>query len=316
MNNFIKQKGECSIIIPTWNRSKKLFYLIKKLEKIAPKIFCNYEILICDSNSSDNTKILKKKFKSKRVKHYHAKFNSISLKRNLGIKMSKYDDLIFFDDDCLPNLKLLKLFSFFLKQKKYNKIYFGKYYISKNLINRSNFYYFRNKQNEIAYNAVINNRIDFTKIISGNMCFNKKIIKRYKLYFNENIDSYGCEDIEWGYRLERFGIELILVNAYCIHHELNFNLINFLKKWQYMGEKSVKLLRLHNNDCYKKTNFFLLENIYKKFFFLSKFTKIILYFFVNILKKTDKFKFIRIYLIFKSAIILSFMNGINLRKKL
>lgn len=307
-------KSKCSIIIPTWNRYKKLFYLIKKLENIVPKIFTDYEILICDSKSSDDTKILKKKFKSKKIKHYQAKFNSISLKRNLGIKKSKYDNLIFFDDDCIPNLKLLRTFSYFLKKERKNKIYFGKYYIPRNLIHKNNFYYFRNKQNEIAYNTVINNRINFTKIISGNMCFNKKIIKKYKLYFNENINLYGCEDIEWGYRLEKFGIELILVDAYCIHNELNFNLINFLKKWQYMGEKSVRLLRLNNYECYKKTNFFFLENIYRNFFFISKLTEIILYFLVNILKKTDKLKFFRIFIIFKLAIIFSFMSGINSRK--
>jgi len=316
MDKFYKKKIRCSIIIPTWCRAKKLFFLIKKLEKICSKIFLDYEILVCDSNSSDDTRNLKKKFKSVKIKHYHSKFNSISSKRNLGIKKSIYEDLIFFDDDCIPNLNLLSKFALYLSRKEKREIYFGKYYTSISLINKSNFWYFRNRQNEIVYHNLKQvKKINFTKIITGNMSFNKEIIKKYNLYFNENINLYGCEDTEWGYRLENFGFEFTLVNAHCIHNEMSLNIVSFLKKWEYMGAKSTQLLKKYNFECYKKTNFFYLEKIYKKFIFLSGLIKISHYLIVNFLKKTDKYKFLRIYTIFKLAILISFIRGINLRKK-
>ena len=105
-----------SIIIPTWNRKKRLLELIRKIIKIENN-FDKYEIIICDSNSTDGTEILLNEFIKENsfinIKLFHTKFNNVAQKRNLGIKKSKFDFIILIDDDCLP------INNFFQSMKKF-----------------------------------------------------------------------------------------------------------------------------------------------------------------------------------------------------
>ncbi len=49
------KKFNLSVIIPTWNRKKKLIKLLKIILEKLSKTNINYEILICDSFSNDGT---------------------------------------------------------------------------------------------------------------------------------------------------------------------------------------------------------------------------------------------------------------------
>ena len=94
-----------SIIIPTWNRKERLSELINRVIEIN-KNYLNYEIIVCDSNSTDGTEktieSIIKKNPNANIKLKHAIYNNVSQKRNIGILNAKFDHIILIDDDCLP----------------------------------------------------------------------------------------------------------------------------------------------------------------------------------------------------------------------
>ena len=105
-----------SIVIPTFNRS---VYLLKILEKLKKNFinFKNFEIIICDSHSKDNTNIKINTFKNNNlfmpIRYLNIQKNIHSIKRNIGIKLAKGKYIIFLDDDCLPDNTFIKFNSLF-----------------------------------------------------------------------------------------------------------------------------------------------------------------------------------------------------------
>ena len=88
-----------SIIIPTYNRG----HIIKKaLHSIYSQTFEDYEILVVDGGSTDNTeKIIKEEcIRNSRIKYIKHKINrGISVARNTGILNSEGEYIVFLDSD-------------------------------------------------------------------------------------------------------------------------------------------------------------------------------------------------------------------------
>lgn len=100
-----------SIIIPTWNEEN---YLPKLLHCIKKQTYKNYEVIIIDSNSTDKTVEIAKKYgfkvflESKKIK------SNPGTARNLGAKNAKGDLLLFLNADMqLDNDFLFKVLNEF-----------------------------------------------------------------------------------------------------------------------------------------------------------------------------------------------------------
>lgn len=85
-----------SIIIPTLNEELFLPNLLGNLQKQTKK---NFEVIIVDSCSEDNTKKEASRFKKLPIRFYEDKRRNVSYQRNLGAKYAKGTYLIFFDAD-------------------------------------------------------------------------------------------------------------------------------------------------------------------------------------------------------------------------
>lgn len=87
-----------SIIIPTSNEEK---YVGRILESLKKQTFKDFEVIIVDTGSKDNTKKKAFKFKKcfKNFKFIIEKKKGISRARNVGAKASKGDIIAFFDCD-------------------------------------------------------------------------------------------------------------------------------------------------------------------------------------------------------------------------
>ena len=85
-----------SVIIPTFNQSAFL-------EKAIKSVFLqkqNYEIIIIDNNSTDNTDEVVNKYKNYNLRYLKIKnFGVIGKSRNLGIQNSKAPWVAFLDSD-------------------------------------------------------------------------------------------------------------------------------------------------------------------------------------------------------------------------
>jgi glycosyltransferase involved in cell wall biosynthesis len=89
-----------SIVIPTYNASK---YITDTVNSILNQDFDDYEIIIVDDNSTDNTYEIIKNLSSAKIKYYRLDQNhgGPSLPRNIGIKKSRSKYIAFCDSDDL-----------------------------------------------------------------------------------------------------------------------------------------------------------------------------------------------------------------------
>ena len=116
-----------SIVIPLYNSEK---YIKKCLLSVLKQKFYNYEILIINDCSTDNSLKICKKFEKKYsfIKILNQKKNKgVSFCRNLGIQSSTGEYIIFLDsDDYLLNTSLNKL-SKFIEQDRKAEIIIGQH---------------------------------------------------------------------------------------------------------------------------------------------------------------------------------------------
>jgi glycosyltransferase involved in cell wall biosynthesis len=96
-----------SIIIPTYNYG---FIIEETLNNLLEQSYQNWEAIIVDDGSPDNTAEVVKKFveKDKRISYVAQANSGVSVARNLGFEISKGDYIQFLDaDDLLSKDKLL-----------------------------------------------------------------------------------------------------------------------------------------------------------------------------------------------------------------
>ena len=103
MNN--KLTPFVSIIIPTYNRAKLVG---KALKSIIDQTYKNWEVIVIDNHSTDDTDKIFKNFIDPRIRYFKIHNHGIIAKsRNFGIKMAKGEWIAFLDsDDWWTNDKL------------------------------------------------------------------------------------------------------------------------------------------------------------------------------------------------------------------
>ncbi|MCK5456132.1 MAG: glycosyltransferase, partial [Melioribacteraceae bacterium] len=90
-----------SIIIPTLNEEKVLPELLKQLSDKELKLKYNYEVIVSDGGSTDDTIQIANKYASKIVIHNKEKKQNHSEGRNAGAKIANGDIFIFVNGDVL-----------------------------------------------------------------------------------------------------------------------------------------------------------------------------------------------------------------------
>ena len=85
-----------SIIIPTFNRGHMIFNAI---DSVIKQKYTNWELIIIDDGSSDNTRDVIDSFKNERIKYIYQENKGRSEARNVGIDSSSGSFLSFLDDD-------------------------------------------------------------------------------------------------------------------------------------------------------------------------------------------------------------------------
>jgi glycosyltransferase involved in cell wall biosynthesis len=92
---MIEGKPKVSVVIPTYNRS---FLLEKAIVSVLEQTFTNYEIIVVDDGSSDNTRQVIDKFAG-RVRYYYQENGGPSSARNRGIQAAMGEYIAFLDSD-------------------------------------------------------------------------------------------------------------------------------------------------------------------------------------------------------------------------
>ena len=117
-----EKRPEVSVIISTYNRSKNLKRCI---ESVLAQSFTNFEIIVVDDCSTDDTQEVVKKFKDKRVKYIQTLKNSghDGLPKNMGVDRAKGEFITFLDDDDLYRPDALKVLYTYIGHTQANVVY-------------------------------------------------------------------------------------------------------------------------------------------------------------------------------------------------
>ena len=85
-----------SVVIPTYNRAG---FLGIAVDSVLRQTFRDYELIIVDDGSTDETKTIVKNFSDKRIKYIYQENKGPSAARNIGIKQAKGEFICLLDSD-------------------------------------------------------------------------------------------------------------------------------------------------------------------------------------------------------------------------
>jgi len=227
-----------SVIIPTYNRKKELQELLVCL---ILQTYKNFEVLICDDGSTDNTDFVVSKYKVQLDINYIKLNNSggPALPRNVGIENSKYDWLCFIDSDDLWTNNKLEVLSATI-QKSNEEIFchpvqvFGENYSKKEIIGRYKRGLLLSDFKSLIYNG--------NKIVNSSLCINKKVIKN-DTFYNTNPDYHGIEDYIFLLNLTRLGYKIKSINYILGFYRIHDNNISS------DSQKQLHKLKTFFNSC-------------------------------------------------------------------
>ena len=98
-------KGLVSIIIPCYNASS---YIKETINSVLTQTFQNFEILLINDGSTDNSSSIIKTIKDDRIHLVEQENQGVSFSRNKGIAMAKGEFVVFLDADDLLHPSFLE----------------------------------------------------------------------------------------------------------------------------------------------------------------------------------------------------------------
>lgn len=200
-----------SIIIPVYNSEK---YLEACLQSVLAQTYRNIEILLIDDGSTDRSGVICDAYavKDTRIHVLHNQNHGVSHSRNCGIKCSKGEFLVFIDsDDSVSETYVEGMVS---AASRYDLV------ISKIT---DTFTYEGGKKIKREINGLVNNEFSqnayvlraYLRIIGAKL-YRAEIIRKHKIYFNENI-SYA-EDQIFNYQYYLYVQSFVYVNKGCYYY--------------------------------------------------------------------------------------------------
>lgn len=186
-----------SVIIPTYNRA---LLLKKAIESVLNQTVQDYEIIVIDDGSTDDTREIVNSFSSPKIKYLYQKNSGRSHARNQGLKIAKGRYIAYLDSDdmFLPD-KLERQISILDENKDFGMVYTSARVFDENGIELFNQDKFGNKR--LYYEATdtgwIYNKIAFyipLTIILPSVIVRSEIQKKVG-YFDVNLHRFEDTDM-------------------------------------------------------------------------------------------------------------------------
>jgi glycosyltransferase involved in cell wall biosynthesis len=197
--NLNNKKPKVSVIIPTYNRKN---LVIKAIKSIIKQTYKNWELIIIDDGSTDNTREkIKLYLKNKRIKYYYKKNGGASSARNYGIKKAQGNYIAFLDSDDEFLKKNIEIQLREIKKHHADMLLCNvfEYRENKKIKNRFNF----KKSFLVKKTDIFNNKIPFLSF------FLKRDLAK-KILFDENMPS--SNDFDFVLRSSLSGAKIVFSN--------------------------------------------------------------------------------------------------------
>lgn len=217
-----------SVILPVFNEAK---YIKATLDSIINQNFSDYEVIVIDDGSTDDTlNIVEKTFEGLSIPHQiiHQENSGVSSARNKGISLARGEYIVFVDgDDYILTNHLSQLYNegydFTLTQM-----------VKKEKDNLSNIHYYEFEEidAEDFIKLELEMKIPFNFV---QLSYKTDIIKKHNLKFREDV-TYG-EDTDFAIRALSYGSSIKISNEityYYIQHQDSLISTSKLKRFDYI----------------------------------------------------------------------------------
>ncbi len=272
-----------SICIPVYNFN--IAGLVADLCREAKEINVSYEIVVIDDGSSQAYTRMNEQA-CKEVKYIALDKNIGRARiRNLFLKHTKFDNLLFLDcDSKIISKDFISKYIASIKQYEYNIIYGGRVY-NKTAPERKkmlNWKYGVRRESQTLNLRLASPNKSFT---TNNFLVHRKVLE--EVPFDERITGHGHEDTLFGFELGKRGIKISHIDNPVLNGNMEDNIV-FLKKTEQSVINLIHILNYVHNDSefvqdvnilrvYKKIDSRHLTGIIKFSFILCKpFLKFIL----------------------------------------
>ncbi|HYL26685.1 MAG TPA: glycosyltransferase [Candidatus Nitrosotalea sp.] len=233
---------EISVVIPTYNRLDTLSNVLPTLlaqDLAAPE----YELLVCDSNSSDGTAeyLAALRAEHPNVRYLPGAYGGRAAARNAGIAAARGEIVLFNDADILASPDLLSTHLRRHRERR-NIAVVGLEVQVKNLAE----YVERRDHPERRghLHPPSRKRLSWLYFLTGNASVRRDDLLRAGC-FDESFTGYGHEDLELGYRLARMGIEICYEPSAVNYHCQDVGYEDQKEKMRLAGRSTARFYRKH-----------------------------------------------------------------------
>jgi len=213
--------SKISVIIPTYNRAD---FITETINSVLNQNYQNFEILIIDDGSTDNTKEIVSNIKDKRIKYFYQSNTGVpAIGRNVGLREATGDFIAFLDSDDVwfPN-KLSEQLAIFKKNTKLLAVSSNAEYLPHQKIKKKVFIKL------FSYRYTLKDLLKSNRVINSSLIMKREVID-YVGFLDENYDLRFVEDYDYWLRIVEFRDKSIYVMKkpliyYRIHNSNNFTI--------------------------------------------------------------------------------------------
>ncbi len=241
MKGSVKEK--LSIIIPTCNRSKILKKVLDSLEQQSVDQHC-FEVLIVDDGSQDDTAAMLENFSTSsrlRIRYFFQENKKQGAARNLAIKNVQMPLLLFIGDDIVPDRCFLESHLKFhdALENPEQSCVIG-YTTWPHDIRVTPFMQYIGEFGDQFGYSLIQGRgpLPFNFYYTSNLLVPAAALNQLDYCFDEDFDVYGWEDIEFGFRLEKAGVQLFYNPESIARHHHPVDVTSFCRRQENVGRAS------------------------------------------------------------------------------
>lgn len=233
---------EASIVVPTYNRLSTLRVVLPSLTEQDVSAD-RYEILICDSNSTDGTAEYVSSFRvgHPNVRRIAGAFSGRAMARNAGIAAAAGAVVLFNDSDIIASPDLLSTHQ--RRHRAEAKIaVVGSEVQVKSLEDYADKRDHPERRNPL--HPPSRKRLSWLYFLTGNASVRREDLLRVG-GFDESFTGYGHEDLELGYRLQKAGVTILYEPRAINYHWQDIAHEDQIEKMKLAGRSTVRFYRKH-----------------------------------------------------------------------
>jgi len=253
-----------SIIIPHYNDITLMEKLFESLKK---QNLENIQVLIIDDYSKEENyeKLRSLAKEHKNIKVIRSEKNAGPANaRNIGIKHSNAEYLIFTDSDCIVSNNWIKTIEEFYKDKvNENKVLQGRVKIMKSsIIGQCVSALGFPAGGTIGFEKIwpVNSKNETKQLVTCNCVIPKKIIEEVGLFDTSFPVQFG-EDTDLGLRIVEKGFKIIFFPKLFVYHPVRDNFKSFIKWTWIRGRGAYYFKKKHSKKGFIKTRLWSSKNI-------------------------------------------------------